>query len=52
MTYPGKAGVQGHGILALDPVHHVEIAHLVLSCCSNVCDPKNKIKINVNVNFK
>ena len=29
MTYPGKAGVQGHRVLALDPVHHVEVAHLV-----------------------
>ncbi len=37
--YPGEAGVEGHGVLALDPVHHVKVAHLVLRCHPHVRDP-------------
>jgi hypothetical protein len=39
IAYPGEAGVEAHDLLALDPVHHVEVAHLVLHCRPNVCDP-------------
>jgi hypothetical protein len=39
IAYPGEAGVEAHDLLALDPVHHVEVAHLVLHRCPNVCDP-------------
>ena len=38
--YPGKAGVWCDRPLAPDPVHHVEVAHLVLRCSSNVGCPK------------
>ena len=38
--YPCKAGVRCDRPLAPDPVHHVEVAHLVLRCSSNVGCPK------------
>ena len=35
-AYPGEARVWRNGALALHPVHHVKVAHLVLVCHSDV----------------
>ena len=36
---PCEAGVWLNGVLALHPVHHVKVTHLVLPCRPNHCCP-------------
>merc|ERR1712047_121072 len=40
---PCETGVRLDGVLALDPVHHVEVAHLILPCWTHHSCPISSV---------